>query len=86
MLLAHPRPGACLALPESGGGRRWLEVIAGEVMATQAAPSGAPSPGSPLHLGAGDGLGWLATGSGKPLSLTAAGDTPACLLLLDLPA
>ena len=92
----HPPPGATLvdlepgmpvAIPACAGGRWWLEVLAGEVIAcggADAPPTTDVSHGT--RLSAGDGLGWLAGDVGAPASVAASGSGPARLLLLALPA
>ena len=60
-----------------GDGRRWLEVLEGEVI-VDAVTGGT--------LAAGDGLAWSGTHPGPAPALRAAGTGPAWLLLLELPA
>ncbi|GGJ98436.1 hypothetical protein [Luteimonas terricola] len=74
IMAARIDAGATLALPSGSGGRYWLEVLEGAVIADGP------------RLAAGDGLGWTAGGIAGPGSLTAAGVGTAWLLLFELPA
>ena len=84
VMTARVEPGERLGLPDTGGARCWLEVLAGDVVVADAAAMEHGMVGTPLASG--DGLAWIAGAAGSPVSLAACGGIPARLLLLALPA
>lgn len=81
LLSACLAPGSSLDLPACGAGRYWLEVLDGELVVQ--APAAVAEPGP--RLLAGDGMAWHAHGP-APVAVAAAGDRPARVLLVALPA
>ncbi|WP_457004685.1 pirin family protein [Luteimonas sp. A501] len=71
--------GKAVDLPACDGGRCWLEVLDGGVMAADAG-------GTCTRLASGDGIGWTGGTTCAPSALTATGTGPAWLLLFVLPA
>lgn len=76
--VGRPVPGERLGIPADGQ-RFWLDVLEGEVVVATHA-------GEAIALGAGDGLGWLAGDAAAPAGVLGAGDAPASILLVALPA
>ena len=84
VMVACLGPGRQLDLPDPGRARWWLEILSGKTVVADAGARAADT--ARVQLASGDGLGWAGGPAGAPVSVAAAGDAPARLLLLALPA